>query len=524
MKNYISLPTLVISLISLNFVFSASSSLSSHASTFTFRLLDEPATLDWNKAHTPVETYILMNLMEGLVTYNSKMEIVPALAKNWKISPDGKTYTFSLRDDVKWSDGVKLNAQDFLFSWKRLLTPTTAASYAYFLFDIEGAEDFYKGKTKDFGQVGIKVIDELTLQVKVREPLAHWIHIPSFWVTFPLREDRLKKYGNEWDKPGSMVSLGPYTLVSHDIDSKIVLKANPYYYGKRGNIDQVVGMIVRDASTALTLYETKKLDFVNDIPTIDLIRVQKRSDVKVFPYLKTGYLGFVTTSFPLSNVHVRKAIGLAIDRSKISEILQGQQQMAWSYTPPNILGHSKEIGFPYDPEKAKKEFLAAGLDLSKKIKLEVALANWEKSMTLAQFIQAELKKNLGIELILQPFDHKTFRTQLNLKTFPLFLSSWSADYPDPDNFMTMFMSHSGNNRTNWKNSNYDSAVLEGRRTLNKKTRELLYFKIQKLLQEEHAVMIPLYYEPNITLVNPKFTGVELNALNYLLLKNVNIKP
>src|SRR4051794_22280668 len=115
--------------------------------TFTFRMLGEPETLDWNRAHTPIETHLLMNLMEGLVTYDSDMKIVPALAESWSMSKDGATYTFKLRPGVKGSDGVALRAEDFVYSWNRLLPPATAASYAYFLYDVKGAEDFNKGKT-----------------------------------------------------------------------------------------------------------------------------------------------------------------------------------------------------------------------------------------------------------------------------------------------------------------------------------------------------------------------------------------
>ncbi len=157
--------------------------------TFNFRLTGDPETLDWNRAHTAMETFLLMNLMDGLVAFDSKLKVVPALAKTWTRSDDGKTYTFKLREDVKWEDGVRLTAKDFVHSWKRLLSPTTAASYAYLLFDIEGAENFNKGTLKDFGQVGIKAPDDFTFQVKLTRAVAHWIQIPTFWVTFPLRED-----------------------------------------------------------------------------------------------------------------------------------------------------------------------------------------------------------------------------------------------------------------------------------------------------------------------------------------------
>ena len=455
--------------------------ISDKAKTFTLRIPGEPETLDWNRAHTMVETYILMNLMEGLVTFDKDLKVIPALAETWTKSQDGRTFTFRLRKGVKWSDGVPLKAADFVYSWKRLLSPVTAASYAYFLFDVEGAELYYKNKITDFSAVGIKALDDLTLQVKLARPVQHWMYIPTFWVTFPLRQDVVEAHGGSWDKPGRMVTLGPYTLAAHDIDSKIIMKANPLYYGTRGNVEQIEALIVKDDSTALSLYESGKFDFLTDISTLDLKRLEGRPDLKAFPYLKTGYIGFSVNKFPLTNVKVRRAIAMAIDKSKLPQILHGGQEPATSFVPPRMMGHSKQVGLPFDPAKAKAELRSAGLDLSKPLKVEILLPNWDKQLTIAQFVQSELKKNLGIVVQIEAFDHKTFRANLDLHAYSLFEASWSADFPDPDNFLSMYMSDSGNNRTTWKNSKFDERVLEARNITNPKARERAYLETQKML-------------------------------------------
>lgn len=507
---------------------------SSHASepfrgnTLSVRLIGEPETLDWNKAHTSVETYVLMNLMNGLVGFDSNMKVAPELAKNWRISPDGKTYTFHLRPGVKWSDGVPLKAKDFVYSWKRLLSPATAASYAYFLFDIQGAENFNKGKNKDFSSVGIKALDDLTLQVKLTRPMGHWIYVPTFWVTFPLRQDVVEKSGgavgmasSSWAAPGKMPTLGPFVLSAQEHDSKIVLKSNPSYYADKGNIDTIHFMIVKDDSTALTLYEADKLDFLTDISSIDLKRLAGRVDLKSFPYYKTGYVGYVVNRPPLDNVHVRRAISMALDKAQIGKILHGGQQPATSWVPPRMMSHSDNLGFPFDPAKAREELKqAGGVDLSKP--MEVVLPNWDKPLILAQYIQEQLKKNLGLDISIQQFDHKTFRAQVDLRVFPMFILSWSADYPDPDNFMSVFLANAGNNRLNWRNKKYDELVLSARSTQDLRARERMYSEAQRLLLEEDAVILPLYYEPNMALVKPRVQGLELNPLNYLLLRKVSI--
>ncbi|OFY99692.1 MAG: hypothetical protein A2070_05560 [Bdellovibrionales bacterium GWC1_52_8] len=494
----------------------------SKGKVFTMRITDEPETLDWNRAHTPIETYILMNIMEGLITCDANAKIAPSLAKSWTISPDGRTYTFHLRTGVKWSDGVPLKAKDFVFSWKRLLSPITGAAYAYFLFDIEGAEAFNRGTLKDFNAVGVKALDDHTLQVNLNKKIAHWAYIPTFWVTFPLREDIVNKFGTDWEKPGRMVSLGPYTMVAHDIDSKIILEKNPYYYGTRGNIDQVLILMIREGTTALRLYETGKLDFLGDISSLDLKRLHGNPELKTFPYLKTSYLGLVANKYPASNPKVRRAVAMAIDKSKLVSLLYGGQKPATSFIPGPIMGYTRKIGLPFDPVKAKQELRAAGFDTGRPLNLELILPNYDKALVVGQFIQNELKKNLGATLVLQPFDNKTFRAQLDLKVFPLFMTSWSADYPDPDNFLSVFQSSAGNNRTLWKNEKYDEFILAARGLGDPKTRENLYSQAQKLLIEEEAVIIPLYYEPNMALVKSRVKGLVLSPMNSLYLKNVNL--
>lgn len=488
--------------------------------TFTFRLPGDPETLDWNRAHTSVETWLLTNLMEGLVSHDTKMNVTPALAESWTRSPDGKTYTFKLRAGVKWSDGVPLKAQDFLYSWKRLLSPGTAASYAYILFDIEGAEEFYQGKITDFSKVGIQIPDETTIVIKLSKPVAHFIHIPTFWVTFPLRQDVVEKFGTSWSKPGRMVTLGPFELSSYDLDTKIVLTANPNYYGEHGNVREAVGLIVKEDSTALTLYETGRLDFLTDIATVDLKRLDGRTDLQKFPYLKTGYLGFVVDQFPVSSAHLRRAIAMAIDKSKFSDFLHGGQRATGSLIPDGMFAYNRSIGLKFDSAAAKLELAKSGVKPGTKV--ELISTNWEKNLTISQFIQAEVKKNIGIEIAIRSFDHKTFRAQLELYSFPIFLLSWSADYPDPDNFLSVFLSMAGNNRTKWKNSEYDAKVLLGRYNQNKKAREKLYNEAQKLLVEEEMAIIPLYNEPILALVNPRVTNIRINALNYLQMKSIVI--
>lgn len=490
--------------------------------TFTFRLLGDPATFDWNLAHTPIENYLMINLMEGLVMLNEKLEVVPALAESWKKSKDGSVYSFKLRKDAKWSDGVPVKAKDFVFSWKRVLTAGTGASYAYFLFDVKNAEAFYKGKVKDFSQVGVKAVNDHTLQVTLEKPVAHWKYIPSFWITFPLREDIFKKYGNQWATAGKMVTAGPYVLDSHSIDSKVVLKRNPHYHGKVESVSEVVGLIVKDDSTAVKLFEAGKLDYMTDIPSMELIRLQGKPELKSFPYLKTGYIGLVLPKSPMDQPKVRQAIAMAIDKTQFSGLLFGNQKPAGSFVPPGMLAHSDKIGLPFDPARAKKLLKEAGND-GKPLTLGMVIPNWERPLTLAQYLQAELKKNLGVQVTAQPYDHKTFRSQLTLMTHPMFILSWGADYPDPDNFLSMWLSDSGNNRVGYKSAKYDELILKARTLQDEAKRKKLYLEAQKLLLEKDAAIVPMYYDNNVALIQPYVKNLKLNPINYFYFKEIRIE-
>lgn len=502
-------------------IFAALMSPSAGAETkrvLSFRLPDEPATLDWNKAHTTLENYLLMNLMEGLVLLDNDLKVSPALASSWKVTQKGKVYTFKLRD-VYWSDGVKLKAQDFVTSWKRLLDPKTAAEYAYLLFDIVGAEDFNSGKLKDFSKVGVSAVDDKTLVVNLTRPVANWIYIPTFWVTFPLRQDVLDQFGNGWTGSAHMVTVGPFVLDKHEIDSRIILKKNPRYYRKTGNLDEVHAIIVRDDSTALSLYESGRLHFVQRLPGLEMKRLSKRPDFKKFPALKTVYLGMVHSLPGTRDSHFRKAIAHAIDRSKLPDLLHGGQLLAHSFIPPGMMGYSSLSGTTYDVSAAKKELELSGFRKGTKIEMLTIAA--EKEMITAQYVQNELKKNLGIDIGIQTYDHKMFYAERKLRKHALFEGTWGVDYPDPDNVLSIFTSQSGNNHLLWSNAQYDELIRKGKTA---EDREKIYAQAQKLLIDEQVALIPMYYDTVNALVSPKLEGFIINPVNYMYLRGVSISP
>lgn len=490
--------------------------------TFVYRLTGEPETLDWNKASGNVETNLITNLMEGLVGYDSQMRIVPKLARSWEISPDGKVYTFHLRPGVQWSDGVPLRAQDFVFSWQRLLSPLTGAPYAYLLQDIQGADAFRQGKNPEFASVGVRALNDSTLQVQLERPVAHWLNIPTFWVTFPMRKDVVELAGNSWARPGQIVTLGPYSWISHDIQSKLVFRANPRYWGQRGNVQEVVARIIRDDAEALRLYESGRLDFLAGLTSVDSERLRKRRDFRSFPALKTGYLGFTVKQYPVSDVHFRRGLAQAIDRSGIRKILAAGHLPAHSFIPPGVPSFDPNGGLLFDPVAARKEIRLAGLDPSAPLQLELLVLGWEQQLLVGQFVQNEWKRNLGLDVSLKVLDRKDFRAQMEMGNQSLFIGIWAADYPDPENFFSVFLKDSGNNRARWSQARYDELIHSARSSKNPTFRNRAYREAHELLLRDEVVLVPLYHEANLGLVKSRVRGLRVSPLSVLEIREIQL--
>ena len=493
----------------------------SYSATFKFRLLAEPTTFDWHLASTLVETPLMMNLMEGLMEVDSNLKAKPNLADKLVVSKDQKTYTFSIRKGVKWSDGVSLKAQDFVEGWKRLLTPATAAPYAYLLYDVVGAEDFNQKKTSDFSHVSVVAKDDSTLVVTLKRPVAYFSYLASFWPLFPFRKDLYDRDGAQWIKPGKLVTVGPYTLESYQMQSKIVMKANPFYWHKKGNVTELVGLIIKDSATSLNVFKSGGIQMMQDFSPDDLKLARPMQEFKTFPYLKTHYIAFRIQGTIASNKKLRLALASAINRKPIPSILNGSQTGATSFIPPKVVGYDPKMGVPFDVEKAKEYLKDSGVDPST-LKLELVARNSERPQIMAQYIQSELKKNLGINLQIQMYDNKVFRNEITTTDFPMMLMVWAADYPDGDSFMGLFESNTGNNFTHFSDPKFDEDIQQAREDWNTLKRDRLYKDAQEVLIVKEAAIIPLFYEENEALVSKTVKGFSINPIGYFFIKDVQM--
>jgi ABC-type oligopeptide transport system substrate-binding subunit len=260
---------------------------------------------------------------------------------------------------------------------------------------------------------------------------------------------------------------------------------------------------------------------MQDFAPNDLKLARPMSEFKTFPYLKTHYLGFKTKGSLAENRELRLAIAHAINRKPIPSILNGTQKVASSFIPPKVTGHDPKLELPFDPQKAKEYLKKSGLNPAN-LQLEIVARNAERPQIMAQYIQSELKKNLGVELKIQLFDHKVFRSQVQTGNFPMMLMVWAADYPDGDSFMGLFETGTGNNLTRFSQPKFDENIQKAREDWNTLKREALYREAQRLLQAKEAAVIPLYYEENEALVAKQVKGFKINPIGYFFLREVEI--
>lgn len=488
-----------------------------------FRLPGDPPSIDWTMANDNVSKEIIVNFMEGLVDQNAESKIQPAIAEKWEVTDSGKTYTFTLHKDIKWTDGKTLTASHFVDSWERLLNPRTASEYAYFLFDIAGAEDYQTGKSKDFAQVGVKALNDYTLQVKLRAPVAFWINIPSFWVTFPIRKDIVEKFGDKWTDPSHIVTLGAYRLTSYEHDSKIVMDRNPDYYRKdvvNQMAPRLVYRVVKDDSTAISLFNNHDLDIIRDLPPIQIPTLSVRPEFVASPYLRGFYIGFNIKDPQVADVKLRTALAQAIDRSELKKILGALVTPAKTWNQPTLLGYDANNGIDFNPEQAKKAWAELK---SKPAQLELWYDQKELNRLVAENLQAQWKRNLGLQVNLQNQEWKVYLKTLHSNSPAMYRMGWGADYPDPDTFMALFTCNSGNNMGNFCNKEYDALVKKAGASADSAERAKLYGLAEKILLEKDVAIVPLFNQTNMHMVSSRIEGFKVNPMGDFVMRTLRLK-
>ena len=496
--------------------------------TLSTVLTSEPPKLDWLLSSDTDSSWIQEQIMEGLIRFDLTqpgLKLEPALATDWESKESGKVWVFHLRKNVQWTDGVELNASHFVDAVERILNPASAAIAVDNIFPIENAKEYNQGKVNEFSKVGVKAQDDYTLIFNLKEPMAFFPMLLTHHTYFPIRKDVIEKFGDLWTEPQNIVTLGPYKMIHWHHDSRLVLQKNENYWKGPAQIPFIVFYMIGKAATSLRMFERGKLDFIRDLPTSEIPRLSQKPEFKFLPGLRLYYYGFKVNKKPFNDKRVRKAIAYAIDRQEITQVMGGGQIPLSNWIPQGMFGFDDQIGLPFDPKKAKELMKEAGYPNPGKIK-SVALGfnTEEKHRQVAENVQAQLKKNLGLKVELKNEEWKTFLNGLRSDSaYSIFRLGWVADYADPHNFMAIMTSFSVNNRTGWGSPEYDRLVQKGLKESDPKIRLKIYHRAQKILVEEEMPVIPLLADVNQLLVSQRIENFHNNVLDLYQFYSMRLK-
>src|SRR5450830_1268168 len=512
MKKVLSLVLVLLFVVSIFGGLSAVPSAKAVAQEVTYNLGAEPPGIDPGVTIGVPESTIEMQVFDGLTRIDSKNVPQPAMAKSWTISKDGKTYMFTLRD-AYWTNGTPVTAYDFEYAWKRVLSPELAAQYATQLYYVYGGEAFNtsikvgskyyvqavdaKGNplTKKVGgkdvavpdmakeidpskDVGVKALDDKTLQVNLESPTAYFLALTAFNTLYPVCKAVVSTNDKWASDVKSFVSNGPFKLTQWSHMDKMVFVKNPTYWDKDTvKLTKITYLMVEDSSTALSMYQSGQLDSAASVPSSELSKLVASGDVKILPSLATYLYMFNTTKKPFNDVRVRKALTLAINRGQITKsITKGGQTPALGMVPngiPDVLPGSdfRTVGGSYfkdnDIATAKALLAQAGYPNGKGFPAFTLLFNTSNlNKSIAEAVQQMWKKNLGITCTLRSEEWGVYLDDMAHLNYDVVRRSPSADYMDPNTFLDMWVTGNGRNRTGYSNKAYDALIAKARVTVD----------------------------------------------------------
>lgn len=473
----------------------------------------QPANIDTNKAYDAIAGFMLTQMHEGLTYHSQQLEPQPGLAASWKFNDDFTEVTFTLRPDLKWSDGQPLTAGDFEYSWKRLLNPETAAEYAYFLYDITNAEEYNSGKAPA-EDVAVRAVDDRTLRVGLRRPAPFFPHITTFMVTHPVRRDVIEKHGDLWTEPENIVVSGPFKPVELLHEYRMTLEPNPHWALGEQRIERLEMYMTAEKSTALNLFVSGHMDIVLDMLPIAIPAYRGNPDYYNGPKLESRYVGFRVDKPPVDDVRVRQALAKSIRREEIPNVLKGGEIPSKAWLPGGMFGHSPDVGHDYDPDAARALMAEAGYPDGNGFPGFVLLFRAGDDWRLvAENLQQQWKRELNIDVEIQTREQQAFFGEIDGEAPPpTHLARWIADFPDPENFMSLFKSNSGNNSLGFGDPKYDELVEAAVRTDDPAARKRMYEEAQRILVVDQVAMIPIYTAAQNTLRREGLQNLEFNAM------------
>ncbi|HUQ23816.1 MAG TPA: peptide ABC transporter substrate-binding protein [Gaiellaceae bacterium] len=495
----------------------------------------EPPSLDPGLATDTTSANILLNIMDPLVRLDKDLKPVPGAAESFETSEDGLTVTFKLRDDLKWTNGDPVTAQDFIYAWKRTVSPELGADYAYQFYGIVGAQEYNSCDPKKdkcaalADKMGVKALDDKTLEIKLTTPQPWFLQQMAHHSFLAVNKKAVDQFGDKWTEAANMVSNGPFKLAKWQHNSAIDLVKDPNWRDAASvKLTRVNGRMISDGVTAVQAFEAGETDVDAQPPPPDEIaRLKETPEYVQYPSLGTYYYGFNVKN--ISDVKQRRAMSLAIPRqSIIDNVSQGGQLPANGFTPKGMPG--------FDTINPASKWSPADADVEQAKQLMSEVANPKKAITLyindspghrdiAVAIQAAWSQ-LGIKTTIKQQEFAQFLEFLGPppnQSVDVYRLGWIGDYVDAINFLELWTCESGNNNTNYCNKDYDAKIEEARKTPDNDARYALYAEAEDILFGDNGDMpvIPIYFYtfPGLEKLSVKDT-FEFNLLSQVDLTKV----
>ncbi|MFF2909691.1 peptide ABC transporter substrate-binding protein [Paenibacillus sp. NPDC057934] len=494
--------------------------------TLRLNMSADVPTFDPGQAQDSQANVALKLMYEGLVRIDKDGKEGPGVAEKWDVSPDGLVYTFHLRDS-QWSNGDPVTANDFVFAWKRVLDPATvpAPPYAQQLYYLKNAEQFNKGEIKDFSQVGVKAVDEHTLEVTLNNPTAYFLNLMSFYTYFPVHKS---VEGNEkWaTDPKTMITNGPFNLSSWITGQSVEYTKNDKYWDKdEVKLNKITATIVNEASTEVLSYKNGEIDRSGapngDIPPdqIPVLKNELPDDFTLKAIASIYYYEFNTKAEPFDNAKIRKAFSMAISRQDIvDKVTLGSQVPAFGYIPPGIKGAAegsefrsdyKDDYFTEDYTEAKKlleeGMKEKGYTTLPQVTLIYNTSEGHKKIALA--IADMWKKNLGVDVKTENQEWGVFIKNRQNGDYQVARAGWNPDYNDPMTFLDMWKTGNGNNDIKFDNAEYNKLLDDAYKEVDNTKRMESFHKAEEILIKDEMGVMPIYYYTQVSLVKPYLKGL-----------------
>lgn len=476
----------------------------------------EPETLDPRKSTGSPEAIVEAQIFEGLTVLGENDAPAAGVAEKWELSADGLTYTFTLRATAKWSNGDPVTAHDFEYAWKTALSPALGSKYAYQLFYLKNGENYNKGQaTAD--AVGVKALDDRTLKVTLEKPTPYFLTLTAFHTYYPVHK-KTAAANDKWAAdPKTLIGNGPFKVTGWIHNSKIEFAKNEHYWdAAKVKMAKMEFNLTDSATTELAMFENNQIDMGGNVPPSEIPRLLKEGKLKIYPLLATYFYSFNVTKPPFDNVKVRKAFTLAINRDAIIQnITRAGQKPALAWVPPGLADAAQGSDFRQaggdffadnDVATAQRLLAEAGYPGGQGLPPVTLIYNTsEGHKAIAEAVQEMWRKNLGVGVTLTNQEWKVFINTRTKGDYQVARHGWTGDYLDPMTFLDMFVSDSGTNDALYKNPVFDDLVMRAKETNDQSLRLRLMHLAEKVLMDD-AVIAPVYYYTNATLVKPNVKG------------------